>query len=656
MAAAKIEVEYRPSCSICLEQFKIPRQLPCAHSFCEKCLQSHITTEAKRHMKLRYISCPICRKSASPSIKDRPTSEWASLFPANTVLQSILPAKSKADRLCDACNTEGTTVPAEGFCIVCREAMCKICLKVHRKQKMSKDHTIICVGELTSNPEKVMKIAEGFTCSEHHGEDIEYYCTHHNIPCCANCFLQGHESCSKVIDLKEDLTALLCDIIPDEIIMDMMRIELHLKNFMEINDFFVNSIEIQVNTLIDQIREVRNKINLVLDELEKQVKTEGHRIYKEHVIRKKEENRHCLSLIHAVRSSHHLLEVVHNYGSNLQKCIMAGKMRSQLQSYSKLVREKYEETETIFDLLLPHPILSILSTSFSDLGKVVMLTRSNILPQICLQSPDKDYQVEENDVIDLNIPTVNIPYYSCVTLLSGDRVMLADFNNNQCILLSSSYQFITSHTLVFKPWIVCVLDDQEVAVSLYNLNNIQILSVIGVVITPVRTITTKHNLNGIASARKGDMVANGFCSNGKSQWSLITIRGDVKLTHQYDTPVNMNSYIALNNMKTRVYVSVPSTNSLLSFDMNGRNQFTYSPDNLRGTSGVAVDRYDNIYILGFTSNNIHQLSPWGFLMQVVDTGVPQFPLSICIHKSKDILIITSNSDKRKLHIYQLKKM
>ncbi|KAK3609429.1 hypothetical protein CHS0354_001360 [Potamilus streckersoni] len=177
-----------------------------------------------KDFKPKCIASIRCGNSARPSIKERPTSEWASLFPANTVLQAILLAKSKVPRLCDPCNTEGTTVPAVGVCLVCQEAMCDVFLKVHRKQKMSKDHTIISVEELTSNTEKVMKIAEGFTCSEYQGEDIEYYCEDHNIPCCASCFLKDHKSCFKLIDLKEDLTAFLCDIMPNEIITDMKKI------------------------------------------------------------------------------------------------------------------------------------------------------------------------------------------------------------------------------------------------------------------------------------------------------------------------------------------------------------------------------------------------------------------------------------------------
>ncbi|KAK3609030.1 hypothetical protein CHS0354_020693 [Potamilus streckersoni] len=633
MAAAKIEIEEIPCCPICLEEFNIPRQLPCSHSFCENCLQSHITTEATKYSKLCFFKCPVCRTSASPSIKDRPTSEWASLFPAKTVLQSVL-TKSKVDRLCDACNTEADAVPAEGFCVFCKEVMCVDCLKLHRRQKISKDHTIISVEELASNPESAMKLAEGFTCSEHDGEDIKYYCKDHKVDCCGTCFFEGHKMCSTIIDLKKELPTLLCDSKPDDTIADMKKFEIYLKTFMEMNEAYVTTLKPQVDRLTNKVREVRKKINEALDQLEILVETEGNRIQKEEVIRIHDENHQCLSLLHAVRNSYCLLEAVNKYGSNLQKLIMSEKVRWQLQSYSSLVEKKYEKTDTLMmEVEFAPPIQSMMSLSLSALGNVVTTASSNRLPLTCSWRPRMFKKV---DVIDLNFPADDIPWYTGITFLPGDRVLLADNYNKQCILLSSSYQFITSQTLAYKPWKVCVLDDEEVAVSLYNMNTIQILSVVGDIIRPVRTIKTKYICTGIAAAGKGEMVVHGDCGNDKSQWSLINSRGDVKCAHKYDTTCYHYNYVAVNTRKTRVYISVFNMDSLLCFDMNGRKQFTYSPDNLRKPCGVAVDRYDNIYVVGNNSDNIHQLSPDGSVIKVVNAGKLGYPCAICIHQMEMI--------------------
>ena len=43
------------TCSICFENFKDARALPCMHSYCKKCLEDLIGREGK-------ITCPQCRR------------------------------------------------------------------------------------------------------------------------------------------------------------------------------------------------------------------------------------------------------------------------------------------------------------------------------------------------------------------------------------------------------------------------------------------------------------------------------------------------------------------------------------------------------------------------------------------------------------------
>ncbi|KAK3611165.1 hypothetical protein CHS0354_026572 [Potamilus streckersoni] len=141
---------------------------------------------------------------------------------------------------------------------------------------------------------------------------------------------------------------------------------------------------------------------------------------------------------------------------------------------------------------------------------------------------------------DLKIPAIQDPWYTGITFLPGDRVMLADHDNKQCIVLSSSYQFITSYTLTVQPWNICVLNEKEVAVSFFGLNEIQILSVIVDVINSVSTIRTNCICDGITDAGKGQMIIN---DGAKGCWSLISSTGEVKASHQYDSDKSHYNYI-----------------------------------------------------------------------------------------------------------------
>ncbi|KAK3607043.1 hypothetical protein CHS0354_015354 [Potamilus streckersoni] len=653
MATAETKTENEPTCPICLGHFKQPRQLPCAHPFCQSCLQSYISTEAIKHEKQGYIECPVCRQTANPSTRNKPINEWASLFPVDTVLQSILPTKSKIDHACDACYSEGVSVPADGFCAMCEEAMCDNCLKVHKKQKISKNHSILAMEELTSNPRNVMKFAEGFTCSKHDGEDVKFYCWDHKAGCCGICLLNNHKTCSKVTQLKDELATLLGGIKLEEIYEELKKIEAHLKMCMEINESNVNDLESQVKSLTDQIKEMRNKINTAIDEWEKKVKTEGNKIFKEEAIRIQEENQQCLLLIQAVRNSYITFESVHNYGSDIQKFLMSEKVISQLQSYSTQVREKYKRTNKITVKLENIPVIeSIMSLFSSDVGKLITTSVSKHRP-LCTQKPAKDCMFEKVAVIDLNTPGRSPPGYSSITLIASDNMLLADYFNKQCILLNSSYEFISSYKLTGYPWSMCALEYGKVAVSLRVDKKILILSVRNDVITLVRTITTKYICNAIAVAKKGTMVVTGNTETSMLYWSLITNSGEEQCNHQYASPTDTGS-IAINSTITRVYITIQSIHSLLCFHIDGEKQFTYSPDNLRNPIGISLDRDDNIYVLGSQSQNIHQLSPDGSVLQVITNGIPRGPWACYIDNRRNLFFFTNDSEKRKLHLFQLK--
>uniref|UniRef100_A0A670Y157 RING-type domain-containing protein n=1 Tax=Pseudonaja textilis TaxID=8673 RepID=A0A670Y157_PSETE len=51
------------TCCICLEMFTIPVTVPCGHSFCEKCINSHWDKEEQGLRSGQKIcTCPECRK------------------------------------------------------------------------------------------------------------------------------------------------------------------------------------------------------------------------------------------------------------------------------------------------------------------------------------------------------------------------------------------------------------------------------------------------------------------------------------------------------------------------------------------------------------------------------------------------------------------
>ncbi|KAK3609034.1 hypothetical protein CHS0354_020699 [Potamilus streckersoni] len=496
---------------------------------------------------------------------------------------------------------------------------------------MAKENATFNMEELEHNSNAVMELKDCVTCSKHHGEDIKYFCKDHDFMCCGVCYSEGHNTCLRVLDLQTELSSLLYNNKPDDIFGDLKQIEIHLKKFMELNEVILDRIVAQINTSTDQIRVLKKKINDVLDEIEKVLKAEKSRICKEEEIKKEKENQQCSSILSSVTRHLYILKIADTYGSDAQKFLTTEKVRSQLRSYINLVREKYETIGTVSikaDLL--SSIQSILSVSVSELGKLMSTVDYIIIPITYSQSHAQYCQVKAVSVIKLQVPALEPTCYTDIAFFPGDRLLAVDYVNQQCILISSSYQFIASCPLPPCPWNICVLDNQEVAVSFLYGNIIHILSVVGNVIRPARVIPTKYNCNGIAYAGNGTMVVNWYNATLRSEWSLINMRGEVIHSHVYDSPCSpynyYNRYLTLNNAKTRVIISADAINSLLCFDMDGNRLFTYKADNLVEPKGVVVDRHDNIYVIGHVSKNIHLLSPNGYIIQeVTDEMRPVIP-------------------------------
>lgn len=107
-------IEEQLICAVCLEQYKDPRVLPCAHSFCKRCIEP-LLQQGKR-------TCPVCRESIAAS---------ASL-PANFLLSSIIdavkssslpPNGGSTEFPCDLCS--GVVGSVSG-CRDCGILMCKV--------------------------------------------------------------------------------------------------------------------------------------------------------------------------------------------------------------------------------------------------------------------------------------------------------------------------------------------------------------------------------------------------------------------------------------------------------------------------------------------------------------------------------------------------
>ncbi|XP_050406348.1 tripartite motif-containing protein 2-like [Patella vulgata] len=114
-------------CTICLEDFTKPKILPCFHTFCEHCLESHIASQI---YDLNRFRCPNCRTEI------RVPFGGASKFSTNFYIQ---PNDKTQKYFCPRHKTK----EIEFYCLDCHVTMCCSCLLLEHTTHSKTDLTEI---------------------------------------------------------------------------------------------------------------------------------------------------------------------------------------------------------------------------------------------------------------------------------------------------------------------------------------------------------------------------------------------------------------------------------------------------------------------------------------------------------------------------------
>ncbi|KAL3888309.1 hypothetical protein ACJMK2_000680 [Sinanodonta woodiana] len=612
------------NCPLCLNIFRSPRQLPCSHSFCEGCLQSHISKNRWKLIFKENITCPVC-KSEIHLQGENSDERLASLFPVSTfVLYMLFKVKRDGDRTCDACHLENLSSPAEWYCFDCNEAMCTDCSKFHRKQKLLKDHNAISIDEFITKPESVTQFGAEFRCDMHvkgtrHGKEKRcLVCVDHGDNYCFNNKNDDMTQIKEALKIcEDDVTKLLASNLTNS-----------------------SNLPSQAKRIMDQVRDLRKKLNDAFDQLEIDLQQRIQFICWRELSKIQETDKRCQSLKAAIKNTYVVSEAVDKYGSHEQKDALAKKIKHHTSGLKRTICQRTIKTKALTFHLDINPILNL----------ILAIPTRNIFG---LKVRRNECEVYDSDKEWLRKSYKPRMVDSLTTEVSNNAVYISQSsiifaNRNRWLNLDLS----TKRTTVgFMPEgcndasSVCIIGDKKVAVSFPTLKTVYLFSVYDGNLRVKDHFNTRQMCSSIIAVNRNDIIVSGQCDDGQSfYWSLVTLQGKETSYHEFDGHGESHTHVALTSRKTLLYLCIRGGNSLYCFGLDGALYYRKRLEGLVGAAGVALDKDDNVYVVGEISGNIIQVSQDGKILNVFQEGITRSPCGIFFNPSGDQFICFSNCE------------
>lgn len=333
------------TCKICFEHYKDPKCLSCLHTFCEECIEQHVSAQRSyKYTDYREFSCPICRKkTVIPTGGVRKLNDNFLISSLNELLLSKRPSKIP---MCDICKIVNQRErEATSKCVECQKLMCRTCVQTHQQMKITMNHSIY-----------ELEIEKDIMCKQHPNEQVRFYCEACEVCVCVPCtYIEHHDH--DLVDFKQGIS--------------------HHKHTIEEN----------LRRCRQKIAEVRNRLDLLrqCETRVSDVQTEIHAM--------------ALSFIEAIRKRESILinELDEFYGEETNDYI---KKRDDLESFLDQLKSTCNLTEMVvkgkdIEMLLLKKQLCEKFEEFQDF-QLDPIPR-NILKEVCFIPGSVD--LENNRII-----------------------------------------------------------------------------------------------------------------------------------------------------------------------------------------------------------------------------------------------------------------
>ncbi|KAH3768200.1 hypothetical protein DPMN_169412 [Dreissena polymorpha] len=530
---------------------------------------------------------------------------------------------SFTDFCCSPCLEQNIDQWAEFYCNNCLKFYCAKCINLHGQ--LFGKHVTYGRGDTSKWP--VLKEVEDFLqkCDLHEDKRLEMFCNDHSQLCCTNCAFLNHRQCTNVTLISESVKGP-----PPDLQKVSKRIQIILETLKKLeNDWNTNmqSLQVSYNTQLHEIRQTRQKINTILDKIEKNTIKELEDKMTTLKASLKTDLDNCSKLKNELK---HLSDAIHD---------IVDKGKAELSFIaSKKCLEKNRQSETY--LKVNSVQTERLVTFQADIDIEQFVSTLSGLGKIVISYPDQVFTVQGKSEYNVRIPSDS---WNCnsnaICVLSSDQILLAD-NYNKCVkLLDQQYKVVAHCDLNAHPSDICQITPSEVAVAVYDVetHEVQFVSVNGGHLVMGRELQFKHSCWGIAHDQK-DL----YLTSGTALYKY-SMRGDLMKKLYEDTSGRSTVWkCALNPTGDKIFVTNGDHHKVLTLARDGSVLCTFTDPDLKWPRGIHVTAQGQVLVCGWESNNILQLDCEGrkkLATLATSRDELNYPTSVCYNRSTASIIV-----------------
>ncbi|XP_052816154.1 protein wech-like [Mya arenaria] len=549
---------------------------------------------------------------------------------------------------CQPCEEEGKCAVAQKFCQTCEEYMCDPCNKAHKRFKVTRNHIMLSKDKMPSSYPSTKQSDIGVTeyCRTHPKEVIKFYCPTHSDLGCGDCIVIGHRTCKVdyIADVSKDFTngSEFRELEPS-----IKRTEDLLSGCISKVKELFDEVEQQSKDEIDRLRRFRTEINTYLDRREKELlgniqkmKTDDESVLTE----LKTDCELAKSGLVATRT-----ELISGDVSDNQRYVTARRVQKQLREIHDKMEKMAGRMKARKYRFVKDPLTEGLLGSKMVLGSLDVA--EEFVPDLSTVTWKKKAGINVRMTQDKETCWI-----SSSALISPGLFLLADFRNDCVKLVDVSSRTVTARLqLPGQPWDVCVLADDQAAVTFPGKSMIQLLSTKGGQLSRGKEIKVSPECRGITSYNNRLYVL--YALNPRIE--VMTLDGHIKSTFQKDGGRQLFQapyYLTVSaSTPPTLYVSDSDANTVLQLSLDGKVLREYRDMQLKYPRSVVEVGPGQLLVCGLNSHTVMLLTErYGKMTEILgqkDGLTKPFSVTFCPHTRA---IVVGMCDNTSLKVFKAK--